>query len=70
MLDLYLFRNLNQVRERVMSRSEMIRKRGRDPDEVFSEIARDQKTINDLGILIPLNPGATFSEIEETEEAE
>jgi len=38
------------VRERFQSRSEIIRRRGRDPDEVWREIAAENQLLSELGI--------------------
>lgn len=42
-----------QQEDKVMSRSERIRKRGRQPEEVFEEIAAEDKRMLELGITSP-----------------
>ncbi len=42
--------NQNDINERLRSRSDVIRESGRDPEEVWKEIAEENKTLLELGI--------------------
>ena len=56
-----------ELLNRTNSRSAMIREGGRDPEEVFKELAAEQKMADDLGIV--LEPAAPASESERAVDA-
>jgi capsid protein len=53
---------------RTRSLREIIRESGRDPDEVFEEIARDKSRLDELGIAPTLPGGLQFDTPEEAAE--
>jgi capsid protein len=46
----------NQIRCGLMSQSEAIRENGRDPDEVYQEIAGDNAKLDDLELVLDSDP--------------
>jgi lambda family phage portal protein len=50
--------NAVAIGQRLKSRSEVIREMGGDPDDVWAEIEREDKTLEKLGIVPDLMPGA------------
>lgn len=47
---------LGRIRAGLSSLQEEIRKRGRDPDDVFEEIAKDQEKLDELDIILDSDP--------------
>ncbi|OGR93701.1 MAG: phage portal protein [Elusimicrobia bacterium RBG_16_66_12] len=45
------------IEQGIRSRSEAIRERGRDPDEVWREIAKERDQLQELGLKFPILPG-------------
>jgi len=51
--------NAVAIGQKLVSRSEVIRQQGYDPDDVWAEIAREEAELSDLGIVPDLMPGSS-----------